>query len=117
MQTFLDMNMALLISNDHLLFTCNSESLAIKHRLKSAVDKANKLEDELANANSSNNRDDVYDSMERAQISRRRRGVPSSSGSIRSAMRLDSSTGDRSEKIGQVVDVVDSFAVSTGTFD
>lgn len=98
----------------YFLSNYHSESLAMKHRLKSAVDRANKLENDLANANSTNDQGDVYDSMERAQISRRRRPGAASSGSIRSAMRLDSSGGERSEKIGQVVDAVDSFSVSTG---
>ena len=87
----------------------------MKHRLKSAVDRANKLEDDLANAHSSNGQGDSFDSMERGKLSRRKRTGAANTGSIRSAMRLDSTAGDRSEKIGQVVDVVDSFAVSTGT--
>ena len=93
-----------------------SESLAMKHRLKSAVDRANKLEGDLANAQSSNGNGDFYDSMERAQLSRRRRPGATNTGSIRAAMRLDSTSGDRAEKIGQAVDVVDSFAVSTGKY-
>jgi hypothetical protein len=95
----------------------NSESLAMKHRLKAAVDRANKLEDDLVAARSSSEGNgDLYDYMERAQNSRRRRaggGAPNS-GSIRSAMRLDASGGERTQQIGQVVDAVDSFAVSTG---
>lgn len=94
----------------------NSESLAMKSRLKSAVDKANKLEDELALAGISHNGDgDVYGSMERIQTSKRRRpGTTTNSVSIRSAMRLDASGGERTQQIGQAIDAVDSFAVSTG---
>lgn len=92
----------------------NSESLAMKHRLRSAVDRASKLEDDLANSHSPSGRSDIYDSMERAQLSRRKRPGMANSGSIRSAMRLDSSGDERSQKIGQVVDAVDSFSVSTG---
>lgn len=94
----------------------NSESLAMKSRLKSAVDKANTLEDELALARISHDGDgDVYDSMERAQTSRRRRpGTTTNSVSIRSAIRLDASGGERTQQIGQAIDAVDSFAVSTG---
>ncbi|KAG7349339.1 golgin subfamily A member 5 [Nitzschia inconspicua] len=96
----------------------NSESLAMKHRLKSAVDRATKLEDELALArNSQSDNADIYDSMERAQSSRRRRlGTTPSVGSIRSAMRLDGGGGERSKQIGQAIDAVDSFAVSTGKY-
>jgi chromosome segregation ATPase len=95
-----------------------SESLAMKHRLKSALDKANKLEDELAIAKLSQNGDsNTYDLMERAQTPRRRRlGINATAGSIRSAMRLDVSGGERTQQIGQAIDVVDSFAVSTGEF-
>ncbi|KAG7374488.1 hypothetical protein IV203_013583 [Nitzschia inconspicua] len=93
----------------------NSESLAMKHRLKSAVDRATKLEDELSLArNSQSDNADIYDYMESAQSSRRRRlGTTPSVGSIRSAMRLDGGGGERSKQIGQAIDAVDSFAVST----
>jgi len=97
----------------------NSESLAMKNRLKVAVDRSNKLEDELIVARTSSNGDgDIYDSMERARITtsggRRRRPGALPSGSIRTAMLLNSSGGDRTEQIGQVVDQIDSFAASTG---
>jgi len=96
----------------------NSESLALKHRLKAAMDKAARLEDELASARQSqNSNDDVYDTMERAQTSRRRQpGAMSNTGSIRSAMRLDNTGGERTQQIGQAIDAVDSFAVTTGSF-
>jgi chromosome segregation ATPase len=95
-----------------------SESLAMKHRLKSALDKANKLENELAVSQALQNGDNnEYDSMERDHTSRRRRtGANPVAGSIRSAMRLDISGGERTKQIGHAIDVVDSFAVSTGMF-
>jgi chromosome segregation ATPase len=97
----------------------NSESVAMKHRLKAAVERANKLEDDLAVAKTMANGSDgdVYDSMERAQgrSTGRRRRAGGQTGSIRSAMRLDASGGERTQQIGQVVDAVDSFTVSTGT--
>jgi hypothetical protein len=99
----------------------NSESLAMKNRLKAAADRATKAEDELAVAVTSTNGNDIYDSMERAGPSsgnglgrRRRPGAPPPSGSIRSAMRLNPGQGERTEQIGKVVDALDSFAVSTG---
>ena len=98
----------------------NSESLAMKSRLKEAIGKSKKLEDELMLARASSNGDgDVYDSMERARNPgaggrRRRHGAAPPSGSIRSAMLLNSSGGDRTEQIGEVVDQIDSFAFSTG---
>jgi len=100
----------------------NSESLAMKTRLKVAVDRSNKLEDELIVSRTSANGDgNAYESMERALNpksggGRRRHGNPSSSSSIRTAMLLNSSGGDRTEKIGHVVDQIDSFAVSTGKY-
>jgi Cu/Ag efflux protein CusF len=93
-----------------------SESLAMKHRLKAAVDKANKLEEELATSKSSQNGDCfAYDSIERTQIARRRKpGFNANAGTIRSAMRLDASGGEKSHQIGRAIDWVDSFASSTG---
>jgi chromosome segregation ATPase len=102
------------------LATHNSELLAMKHRLRAATERANRAEEELTMAKSSSNGDpDSYDTIEQAITSsgsrRRKPGAPPS-GSIRSAMRLESGRhGERTEQIGQVVDAVDSFAVSTGT--
>lgn len=95
----------------------SSESLATRNRLNAALERAAKLEDELSLARTSqSNGNDIYDSMERAQTSRRRRpGASADVGSIRSAMRLDATGGERSKQIGQAIDVVDSFAVTTGT--
>jgi phage shock protein A len=113
--------------------THNSESLAMKHRLRAATDKAQQLEEELLYAKSNHNDDSdmMYDSLERATSSNSNNSNPSSSsfasrrrkiggtsstsmGSIRSAMRLEIGHNERTEQIGQVVDAVDSFAVSTG---
>jgi hypothetical protein len=101
----------------------NSESLTMKNRLRAAVDRATKADDELAAAVTSTNGNDMYDSMERAGPSsgnglgrRRRTGAPLPSGSIRSAMRLNPGQGERTEQIGNVVDALDSFAVSTGKY-
>jgi hypothetical protein len=100
------------------LATQSSESLAMKHRLRAATDRARQAEEELAIAKSSaNDEPDMYDALERANTSsggRRRKIGTTATGSIRSAMRLESGHGERSEQIGQVVDAVDSFAVSTG---
>mmetsp|Transcript_840 Transcript_840/g.1786 ORF Transcript_840/g.1786 Transcript_840/m.1786 type:complete len:785 (-) Transcript_840:73-2427(-) len=99
----------------------NSESLALKNRLKVAVDRSNKFEEELMIAKTlSNGNGDFYDSIERGGGKgltgrRRRHGAPSS-GSIRTAMLLNSSRGDRTEKIGEVVDQIDSFAASTAKY-
>jgi len=100
----------------------NSESLAMKNRLKVAVDRSNKLEDELIVSRTSANSDgNTYESMERALYpksggGRRRHGNPPSTTSIRTAMLLNSPGGDRTEQIGHVVDQIDSFAVSTGKY-
>jgi len=99
----------------------NSESLALKNRLKVAVDRSNKFEEELMIAKTlSNGNGDFYDSIERGggkgSTGRRRRHGAPSSGSIRTAMLLNSSRGDRTEKIGEVVDQIDSFAASTGKY-
>uniref|UniRef100_A0A448Z5I5 Golgin-84 n=1 Tax=Pseudo-nitzschia multistriata TaxID=183589 RepID=A0A448Z5I5_9STRA len=98
----------------------NSESLAMKNRLKVAVDRSKKLEDELLIYRNSPGADgDRYDSMEQnlkpGIYSKRRHGAQAN-GSIRNAMLLNSSRGDRAEKIGQVVDQIDSFAASTGKY-
>lgn len=114
----------------------SSESLALKNRLRSANERATKAEEELAIVNStasqSNGTNDMYDAMERAGgptsgngFSRRRKGGgagigiggPPQSGSIRTAMKLTRGQGnERTEQIGQVVDAVDAFAVSTGKY-
>jgi hypothetical protein len=97
----------------------NSESLAMKNRLKAAVDRSNKLEEELQIAKVLPNGDKiVYDSIvqgRNAASGGRRRNVGATSrGSIRTAMLLNASQGDGAEQIGQVVDNIDSFAASTG---
>ena len=99
----------------------NSETLALRNRLKEAADRAMKAEEKLASAIAGNGMGDgMYDSMERAGLSgngigRRRKGGPSpDSGSLRSVMRLNPGQGDRREQIGKAVDVVDSFTKSTG---
>jgi hypothetical protein len=98
----------------------NSESLTMKSRLQAAIDRATKLEDE-ATAATTTSGNGMYDSMERAGASgnglgRRRRPGALPSGSIRTAMRLSTGQGTRSEQIGKAVDVVDSFAVSTAKY-
>jgi hypothetical protein len=96
----------------------NSESLAMKGRLQFAIDRANKAEEDLAMAITNGNND--YNSLELGGLSngldrRRRRGVFQTS-SIRSVMQLDTGLGERREQLGKVVDVVDSFAVTTGKY-
>jgi hypothetical protein len=100
----------------------NSESLAMRNRLKSAMDRAAKAEDHLAEARTSaaaSASNDDFDSMERGPtgngMGRRRRGGGNQSiGSIRSTLRLEPGQGEGREHLGKVVDVVDGFAVTTG---
>merc|ERR1712137_1349765 len=98
----------------------NSENLAMKSRLKAAVDRTNRLEEELQSTKSSQNNDVLTSEFLRGNkttVKGRRRHVGSSkSASMRSAMLLNSSQGERTEKIGQVVDQIDSFAASTGKY-
>jgi chromosome segregation ATPase len=95
----------------------NSESLALKSRLQTAINRASKAEEELVMASAEGN-DGIYDSMEQAKgnsgLGRRRKGGAPPSGSIRSVMRLNPGQGERTERIGKVIDVVDSFAATTG---
>jgi chromosome segregation ATPase len=96
-----------------------SESLTMKHRLKSAMDRAGKAEDHLAEAITTTASNDDFDSMERGPtgngMSRRRKGGGNKSmGSIRSTLRLEPGQGEGREHLGKVVDVVDGFAVTTG---
>ena len=99
----------------------NSEALTLKNRLRSANDRATKAEDQLAAVTDANG-SDVLDSMEKAlsypgnNLGRRRRLGAPKSGSIRTAMNLNAASGQRKEQLGKVVDVVDSFAVSTGRY-
>jgi len=97
----------------------SSETSALKNRLQIAVDRAQKAEDQLAMVASSGTNGD-YDSAEKgtlqAGFGRRRRNKTPNSGSIRTAMRLTTGQGKRTEQIGKVVDVVDSFAVTTGKY-
>jgi chromosome segregation ATPase len=99
----------------------SGELLALKSRLQAALERASKAEEELASVHTGVG-NDSYDSLERASgsrnpvsLARRRKAGIAHSSTIRSAMRLDPGQGDRTEKIGKVVDVVDSFAVTTGT--
>lgn len=107
-----------LISLREKISNQSSETSALKNRLQIAVDRAQKAEDELAMAASSGANGD-HDSAEKGNLQlglgRRRRNNAPSSGSIRTAMRLNTGQGERTEQIGKVVDVVDSFAVTTGT--
>lgn len=98
----------------------NSENLAMKSRLEAAVDRTTRLEGELQTAKSSQHNDVLASEFLRGNkttMKGRRRHVGSSNGaSMRSAMLLNSSQGERTEKIGQVVDQIDSFAASTGKY-
>lgn len=101
----------------HKVANYNSESKTTRSRLQTAVDRATKAEEKLADVIAATATND-YDSMERANASgnglgRRKRSGPQS-GSIRSAMNLTPGQGEKAEQIGKVVDAVDSFAVSTG---
>mmetsp|Transcript_6587 Transcript_6587/g.16227 ORF Transcript_6587/g.16227 Transcript_6587/m.16227 type:complete len:779 (-) Transcript_6587:239-2575(-) len=90
----------------------NSESLAMKSRLQTAVDRSKKLEEDLHIATSSNC--DITKKDHSLFLGKRRNhGTPAS---IRTAMLLNSSNSDRTEQIGQVVDQIDSFAASTGKY-
>jgi hypothetical protein len=98
----------------------SGELLALKSRLQASLERVSKAEEELASVNTGA-ANDIYDSLERASgsrdpvsLARRRKGDASHSSTIRSAMRLNPGQGDRTEQIGKVVDVVDSFAVTTG---
>ena len=86
----------------------------MKSRLKTAVDRSKKLEEDLQIAKLSSNTDPISRSNDTAFGGRRRNFGPSASSSIRTAMLLNSSSGDRTEQIGEVVDQIDSFAASTG---
>lgn len=97
----------------------NSEYLAMKNRLKAAVDRSNRLEDELQTVKLSTNSDgrtseQLGHGYKQASSGKRRHLGASNSSSIRTAMLLNSTHGDRTEQIGQVVDQIDSFAASTG---
>jgi len=95
----------------------NSERLAMKSRLKAAIEKSSRLEEELQNSKSALDSDRKSYSLAAQGSGRRRRNNGlSSNESIRTAMLLNSSAGDRTEQIGQVVDHIDSFAASTGEF-
>lgn len=96
----------------------NSESLAMKHRLKVATDRANKAEDDLALAMATAPRSGDFDvESGSGTLSKRRRGGTSNqSGSIKSALRLEGGLDPRTQQLGEVVDAVDSFAVSTGKY-
>ena len=101
------------------LASFNSESKAMKNRLQSAIDRANKAEDEITMLRMNGNNND-YNSMELGGSSngldRRRRRNANQTSTIRSVMHLDSSDGGRREQLGNVVDVVDTFAVTTGKY-
>ncbi len=97
----------------------NSEYLAMKNRFKAAVDRSNRLEDELQTVKLSTNSDGRTTEQsghgyKKASSGKRRHVGALNSSSIRTAMLLNSSHGDKTEQIGQVVDQIDSFAASTG---
>jgi chromosome segregation ATPase len=93
----------------------HSESLALKSRLRSATDRAANAEGELAAVRVNEN--DIESAPAGGNgLSRRKRGGGAGTASIRAAMSLNPGQGDGRENIGKAIDVVDSFAVSTGTF-
>jgi chromosome segregation ATPase len=98
----------------------SSESLAMRNRLKEAVDRASHAEEKLAMAMANGMESGGGDGMSHTSgngPSRRRRGVATSpSGSLRSVMKLNPGQGERRERIGKAVDAVDVFAKTTGTF-
>ncbi|CAJ1951498.1 unnamed protein product [Cylindrotheca closterium] len=97
----------------------SSENSALKNRLQIAIDRAQEAEDQLAIISCTGANGD-YDSVEKGNLQpglgRRRKGKTPNSGSIRTAMLLNTGQGERTEQIGKVVDVVDSFAVTTGKY-
>jgi hypothetical protein len=93
----------------------HSESLALKNRLRAATDRAANAEEDLAAARVNENDIESVPASGNG-LSRRKRGGGAGTASIRSAMRLNPGQGDGRENIGKAIDVVDSFAVSTGTF-
>lgn len=91
----------------------SSESFTLRARLQSALQRAAKAEEELSSAASMS----TFDAeliAEGAVLRKRGRSGKSQSESIRAAMRLHASGGERSEQIGKVVDAVDAFAATTG---
>ena len=101
----------------------SSELKTLKSRLQVALERASKAEDELASSAVLGG-SDMYDSMEQGSgnresvsaTARRRRPVGYQNSTIRAAMRLTSTKGDRAEQLAQVVDAVDGFAVTTGKY-
>lgn len=95
----------------------NSEYLAMKNRLKAATDRSSRLEDELQTMKLSTKNDGEPLGFKKGSGGKRRYvGSSNNTSSIRNAMLLNSTNGDRTEQIGQVVDQIDSFAASTGEF-
>lgn len=102
-----------------------SEIVALRNRLRTALMRADTAEKALA---SSENASDMYDLEQGVSGSysskvRRRAGgcrakeEPSGAGSIRSAIKLDSGRGsERKEQIGRAIDALDSFSVETGAY-
>ena len=97
----------------------NSEYLAMKNRFKAAVDRSNRLEDELQTVKLPTNSDSrtteqLGHGYKKASSGKRRHVGALNNSSIRTAMLLNSTHDDRTQQIGQVVDQIDSFAASTG---
>lgn len=94
------------------LAEASSTTLTLKNKLKVARDKAAEAEDKLVLATMNTGND--YNARPRGGMTRRPKSGNVPSGSIRSALLLSPGQSDQVEKIGKAVDVVDSFAVSTG---
>lgn len=99
-----------LVRQQEKLERATTEISALRSRLQVASYRAEKAEDALASM-------DTYD-VERAPVSgMRRRGLKQrrdDTGSIRSAMRLTSTTNENTERIGKAIDAVDRFSVDAG---
>jgi Golgin subfamily A member 5 len=92
------------------LANSSGEIKTLKIRVKAASERAVNAEEQLAAATL----DGIEKSISGGFPRQRHADGGAQSASIRAAMRL--SPGDRTEQIGKVVDVVDTFAVSTGKY-
>jgi hypothetical protein len=107
-----------LVRQQEKLGQTTSELSAVRNRLQVATLRAQKAEEALAQAGSS----DVESGPEsgnyggHSHVIRRRKRGQRETGSIRQAFNLNSQRDENSERIGKAIDAVDNFSVQTGKY-
>jgi len=98
------------------LDTSSSEVLTMRNRLRTALTRAENAEQMVISPHNEETSDIERGSTPYYNRKMRRRGGRTGTTSIRSFIKLDSSRGKTRDKVGNFVDLVDKWAIDTGSF-